>query len=116
MVPAERMKTKLVKLQEAVQTASGEELELLQAMLSIDPNMRPKADEVLKSYAYFADLPPEQMPEITAPVDPAIISQSFKFEKETLGTNELRILISNDLFMSQESVRSRGESASAKEH
>lgn len=69
-------------------------------MLNINPKERPKADEALK-FAYFKDVPPEQIPEITKPVDVNIVEAAFKFEKETLGLNELRVLISNDLFMSQ---------------
>ena len=60
--------------------------------------------------AYFADLPPEQMPDITKPVDTAVMDAAFKFENEALGTNELRVLISNDLFMSKEE-RKAGSSA-----
>jgi len=102
---ADRMRTLLTKLQATVETASGEELQFLQAMLSIDPNQRPAADACLK-FAYFNDLPKEQMPEITPPVEPAVVDSAFKFERETLGLNELRVLISNDLFMSQENIRS----------
>uniref|UniRef100_A0A7S4IB57 Protein kinase domain-containing protein n=1 Tax=Prymnesium polylepis TaxID=72548 RepID=A0A7S4IB57_9EUKA len=108
---ADRKRAQIVKLQEAVQTATGEELELLQGMLSIDPNRRPAADAALK-YAYFESLPSEQMPEITKPVPADTIEAAFKFENENLGTNELRVLISNDLFMSQ-SRMDRGESVDA---
>ncbi|KAL1530860.1 hypothetical protein AB1Y20_001754 [Prymnesium parvum] len=109
----DRKRVQLQKLQDAVATASAEELQLLQATLSINPKQRPTAAQALK-FAYFKDLPPVQMPEITKEVDLEVIQAAFKFEKETLGLNELRVLISNDLFMSQESIRER--SASSHKH
>jgi len=104
--PDERTKITKAKLQEAVATATPAELDFLAAMLSFDPRQRPSAEAGLK-YDYFADLPKAQMPEVTPPVDIAVVNAAFAFEREQLGTNELRILISNDLFVSSETIRSR---------
>ena len=47
---------------------------------------------------YFAALPDVEKVEISAAPDPRAIDAAFAFERETLGANELRILIANDLF------------------
>jgi len=106
--PEEKRKMTRAKLQETIATAGEAELELLAAMLSLDPRQRPSAEAGMK-FAYFADLPAVERPEVTEPVSVDVVNAAFAFERENLGTNELRILISNDLFISSQSIRSRRE-------
>ena len=73
------------------------ELALLKSLLSFNPAERPSAIEALSS-GFFSELPPAEQPPVTAAPAPGSVDAAFAFEKETLGANELRILIANDLF------------------
>ena len=73
------------------------ELRLMRALLEFDPSARPAADAAL-TFNYFDELAPAEQPVITPAPDKAAIDAAFAFERETLGANELRILLANDLF------------------
>jgi len=78
--------------------ADAAELDLLAALLRLEPHARPPAATLLKHHPYFASLPPEQRPPLTPPVSEAEVANSFSFEREDLNVNDLRVLIANDLF------------------
>lgn len=80
-----------------VATNGTAELALLRALLQFNPTDRPAALASLKM-DYFQELPPEEQPLLSEAPDPEQIQAAFSFERETLGSNELRILLANDLF------------------
>lgn len=93
--PAQRAAQRLAMLERVVPHANALELDLLSSLLSLDPSVRLSAGEALK-HSYFDML--ERRPPTTAKADSAAIEAAFAFENETLGVNELRILLTNDLF------------------
>jgi len=89
------------KLRDTVPVANPMEVTLLRALLEFEPKARPSAKAAL-TYDYFAELPEAERPPMTD-LDSDdkrrdAVKDSFAFEQETLGTNELRILLANDLF------------------
>lgn len=108
--PEERAAEVDAKLAEACPVVGEAEKALLKALLEWDPARRPNAAEALR-YSYFDDLPDVEKPAITPSPDPAQIEEAFAFENEQLGTNELRILLANDLFRME--VEEGKESAGA---
>jgi len=96
------------KLSEAVGDAGPVEIELLSAMLDLNPRRRPLAAQVLMTHGYFAGIPEAERPPLTPPADLAQVDAAFAFESETLGINDLRILIANDIFrMHEQDMRER---------
>jgi len=78
-------------------------LMLLHELLEFDPSKRPSSEACLRC-AYFADLPAAEKPAAVAEQsgrERRDTRDAFKFEEENLGMNELRILLTNDLFRSQ---------------
>jgi len=72
----------------------------MKALLEFDPSKRPSAAQALE-FAYFRALPAAEAPTVTPAASDeqaAKVAAAFKFEEESLGCNELRILIVNDLF------------------
>ena len=96
---AERRAQLDARLAEAcpIAVSGSPELALLRALLEFNPAERPDANAAMK-LDYFADLPEVELPVLTPAPDPRTIEAAFAFERETLGANELRILIANDLF------------------
>ena len=95
---AERTAELTKRMAEACPIASDVDLSLLTKLLSIDPTKRPTARGCM-DYAYFEELPEQMRPPISSP---EIDRGQFDFEKEKLDMNDLRILIANDLFRSNE--------------
>ena len=95
---AERAAELTKRMGEACPIASDVDLSLLTKLLSIDPTKRPTAKGCM-DYAYFEELPEQMRPPISSP---EIDRGQFDFEKEKLDMNDLRILIANDLFRSNE--------------
>jgi len=95
---AERAAELSKRMAEACPIASDVDLSLLTKLLSIDPTKRPTAKGCM-DYAYFEELPEQMRPPISSP---EIDRGQFDFEKEKLDMNDLRILIANDLFRSNE--------------
>ena len=60
-------------------------------------NTRPAADAAL-GFGYFGGLAGAEKPVVTPKPAQAAIDSAFAFEHEQLNTNELRILLANDLF------------------
>jgi len=88
------------KLKEACPMAVDAEVSLMKALLEFDPSKRPSAAQALE-FAYFRALPAAEAPTVTPAASDeqaAKVAAAFKFEEESLGCNELRILIVNDLF------------------
>ena len=100
---AERAAELSKRMAEACPIASDVDLSLLTKLLSIDPTKRPTAKGCM-NYAYFEELPEQMRPPVSAPEKH---SGQFDFEKEKLDLNDLRILIANDLFRSNEPKSSR---------
>ena len=96
---AERRAQLDARLAEACPVAltGSSELALLRALLEFNPAERPDAYNALK-LEYFQYLPEVEQPVLTPAPEPREIEAAFAFERETLGANELRILIANDLF------------------
>ncbi len=103
---AERAAQVVGQLSDAVPVATADELGLLARLLSLDPHKRPPAAEALTSDEYFRTLPAGKRPPLTPPTDYAQIAAAFAFERETMGINELRVLIANDLFRSRRETSS----------
>ena len=80
-----------------VAEAGSAELKLLHALLEFNPSKRPDAEACL-AMDYFASLPKDELPKLSTRPDARTIEAAFKFEEEALGSNELRILLANDLF------------------
>ena len=76
------------------------ELELMRALLAYDPSSRPRCAEALSQYEYFTPLTADERAglAISGDVDAKSVEAAFAFEAEQLGSNELRILLANDLF------------------
>jgi len=100
---AERAAEITKRISEACPIASEVELSLLTKLLSVDPTKRPTAKGCME-HAYFEELPEQMRPPVSAPEKH---SGQFDFEKEKLDLNDLRILIANDLFRSNEPKSSR---------
>jgi len=101
MSTEERQQQVEAKLRDTVPVANPLEVTLLRALLEFEPKARPSAKAAL-TYDYFAELPEAERPPMTD-LDSDdkrrdAVKDSFAFEQETLGTNELRILLANDLF------------------
>jgi len=99
----ERMAQIEQKLRDACPVASPDEVQLLRGLLEFEPVKRPSAADAL-AFDYFASLPDAQKPCITpmaSDEEDARVQAAFSFEDEALGTNELRILLANDLFRIQ---------------
>jgi len=101
MSTEERQQQVEAKLRDTVPVANPMEVTLLRALLEFEPKARPSAKAAL-TYDYFAELPEAERPPMTD-LDSDdkrrdAVKDSFAFEQETLGTNELRILLANDLF------------------
>jgi len=79
--------------------ATDVEIDLLAALLSLEPRKRPTAAAALMKHPYFAGL--EDRPPLTPPADEQQVEAAFAFEREKLNVNDLRILIANDLFRMQ---------------
>jgi len=80
-----------------VAATGSAELALLVALLEFNPAVRPTADAALR-HPFFAELPEAERPPMTTPSAPKTIEATYQFEQENLGSNELRVLIANDLF------------------
>jgi mitogen-activated protein kinase 1/3 len=95
------------RLQSACPIATPSEVELMRLLLDFDPRKRPRADAALRT-AYFALLAPKEVPTPTKLADPASVAAAFAFEAEGLGSNELRVLLANDLFRMQVETQDPG--------
>lgn len=85
------------KMAEACPIMGQADLALARSLLEFDPTARPNAKAALE-FAYFDSLSADEKPVITAPPEQGYIESSHAFEEESLGSNELRILLANDLF------------------
>ncbi len=103
------------KLRDACPVASPDEVVLLKALLEFDPAKRPSAVAAL-GFGYFGSLPAAEAPCVTpsaSEAEAARVKSAFAFEDESLGTNELRILLANDLFRMAQDLPAGAGSAAA---
>jgi len=99
------------KLRDACPVASDAEIALMKALLAFNPGLRPSAEQAL-TYAYFGPLPAAEKPSVTpfaSAEEAERVKRAFAFEEESLGTNELRVLLANDMFRMINEGASMGE-------
>lgn len=83
--------------------ASETEVDLLAQLLNLHPGERLRADKALE-HAYFAELPVAMRTPVAVNADKAKLEAAFAFELEVLQPDDLRLLISNDLFRMQPDI------------
>ena len=83
--------------------ASETEVDLLAQLLNLHPGERLRADKALE-HAYFAELPVAMRTPVAVNADKAKLEAAFAFELEVLQPDDLRLLLSNDLFRMQPDI------------
>jgi len=77
-------------------------------MVQENPVSGYRVQKLVMTHGYFAGIPEAERPPLTPPADLAQVDAAFAFESETLGINDLRILIANDIFrMHEQDMRER---------